>query len=322
MNRALVLFCTLALLGGALPAGAADGGLAYDAVSKFLPSVDANTVEPGDFAADYETASKVADAPPSHGGMLGRLQNQIAAAGGMMAALHNGMAERHFIAGTKERTDYPSLQKADIVDCSTRTITSLDLKAKTYTVTSLDAPVTHSSSGGHSAPGPSATDDGTKLAITIANHALGAKAVSGVSAQGYASDITMVATKANGDSSTSKMNLKEYISKTPRVSLVCSAGGHASTASLPGAGMMSQYTAMMAALGTKNSRFSFSSSGPALPAAQLPVFEAVGFTAGGSDRGASGQSGQLTVVTERGNVRAIGAADPVFSVPADFTKTN
>jgi hypothetical protein len=324
MNRVLVLFSMLALLSGALPAGAADGGQAYDAVSKFMPTTDVTTVEPGDFATDYATASKVPD-QPAHGGLFGHIQNQIAAAGGMMASLRNGMAEQVYVAGTKERTDYPALQHAEILDCGARTITELDLKAKTYTVTSLDAPVTHgAASGGHAAPGPSATDDGSKLAITIANRALGAKQVSGVATQGYASDITIVTTKPGTDGSTSKLNIKEYISKMPRVWLACNSSGHSSADSMPGAGVMSQYSAIMAAMATsKNSRFSFNSSGPAFPAAQLPLFEAVSFSGvRGTDRSASGQNGQLTIVTERGNVRSIGASDPVFSVPADFTKTN
>src|SRR5580704_8205403 len=184
-QRPLVILCVLALL-AALPAGAATSGLAYDSVSKFLTNKP--DIEPGDFDADFATASAIVTPPPNRGGLLGHVQNQLAQSMGSMAQIQNGLAERVAIAGPRERTDYISLQKADILDCTARTITELDLRAKTYTVESIDAPPpTQSTASRNNAPNPSATDDGTKIAVTVVNKALGPKQVGGVATDGYTS---------------------------------------------------------------------------------------------------------------------------------------
>ncbi len=99
----------------------------------------------------------------------------------LQALLQNGFAERHYVAGSKERIEQVSDQTATILDCAARTITTLDLRRKTYRVESLNASPAPSSSGKRSgAPQPRATDDGTNIAITIANTAL-ARATSAAS---------------------------------------------------------------------------------------------------------------------------------------------
>jgi len=60
-----------------------------------------------------------------------------------------------------------------------------------------------------------------------------------------------------------------------------------------------------------DSRFRVSQSGPPLPRGKLAMYDAFTF-------GTTGQG--MSFVTERGNVRAIGADDPAFSIPAGFTQ--
>jgi len=126
--------------------------------------------------------------------------------------------------------------------------------------------------------------------------------------------MTIVTTRGNGQSASSEMKILEYVSKYPRMSLVCRA--HGSTATAPAAAMaMAQYQMMQSAMYGTDQRFTITSSGPALPSKRLPLWEMMTTSAGqGSARG-----GGLSILTERGNVRSVRADDSIFSVPADFT---
>jgi hypothetical protein len=287
----------------ALPASAANG-LAFDSVNRFIMGTDTSSLAPGTFDADFQAASQ--PAPQSHGGMFGAMQN---AAAGMQGMMQHGTAERHYIAGSKERTDQVASQTATILDCSARTLTTMDLKAKTYRVVSLDQP-SSGSGGGSSKPAPRPTDDGSKVAIVVTNKALGAKDVSGQNTSGYSSDMKMTVTKANGETNTSDMSVTSYYTNMAQPRLSCY-GGRPSTAA-PQMSMLSSYqTAVNAMRDAKgNPRFTVSSSGPALPVGMLSMWDLVTF---------NGER-QASILTERGNVRSITDADSAFSVPSDFTK--
>ena len=125
-------------------------------------------------------------------------------------------------------------------------------------------------------------------------------------------------TPPNGDATTNTMHIKEYISKTPDVQLVCSPNGHGTNANSIGTNTLTNYTEMMhKAAAAKDSRFSYNASGPTFPSTLLAMFEAVTFTANGGQRGGSGQ---ITILTERANIHTVSPTDPIFSVPPDFTK--
>ena len=182
MKRTLVFFSILALMGAALPA-AADPGQAYDQITKFQPNADLATLEPGDFATDWQTASQPAPDQPSHGGMFGKMRDAIANAQGAMGAMQNGLAETHYVASDRERIDYPSRQSGTIIDCGARTITHLDLKAKTYYVISMDQPQPpRSGGGGVRAPGPA--PDGRWIQDIDHDRERGARAEAGVREHG------------------------------------------------------------------------------------------------------------------------------------------
>ena len=110
---------------------AAPNGLAWDSVTKVVTNADPSTLQPGSFDTDYAAA---AAAPPSGGGMAGQVKQ--------------GIAEQHYAAGSKDRTDNVAQQTATIVDCVARTITTLDLRRKTYNVVSMDQSASPSSGGG------------------------------------------------------------------------------------------------------------------------------------------------------------------------------
>jgi len=320
MKRSLVFAGTLALAWSLVPAVAATPppvpiGLAWDSVMKFAPSDSAN-FQPGTFDADYQTASQPVQAPPARGGLFGKLAASLDQAGAMAAAFKNGTAERHYIAGLKERTDSPSTQKATILDCGARTLTSLDLKAKTYTVVSLDAPRAPVSPGSsqRTAPESMPTDDGTRVTMTLLNKALGPRTIGPDSTDGYSSDMTVVTTRPNTASSTSTISNLDYFSNYPRASLVCAAPSSAAPTGTAGMGM-AQYQLMQRGLYGSDPRFTISASGPALPTKRLPLFEVMTMSGGQTGQARGG----LSILTERGNVRSIRADDPIFSVPADFT---
>jgi hypothetical protein len=258
--------------------------------------------------------------------MFAKMRNAMAQAQGAMGMMRTGLAEKHYVAGSKERIDLPAQQSATIADCGARTITHLDLKAKTYYVISLtQPPAPHVGGGSHPAPAPAAapSDDGTKVALTVVNTALGAKTVFGNTATGYASDITLITTKPGGDASTSKMNRKEYVSTSSRLWPNCSAAAQSGS----GMGFMSalrRYDELARGMATHDDpRLTVSSSGPTLPWT-LAYFEAFQFSGDNGEAGGghSGHGGAVSILIERNNIRSIGSDDPVFSAPADFTKVD
>ena len=300
------------------PASAANG-LAWDAVTKFVTSGDTSSLQPGTFTSDFQTASQP---PPSHGGMFAKIQN---AAEGAMASFKNGTAERHYVAGSKTRIDMVALQTATIVDCSARTLTTLDLKAKTYHVTSLDHPSTPSTSGGGpSGPEPRATDDGSKVALSVTTKSLGPKQIDAVNTNGYSSDMKVTVTKPGQTPQTSEMTTTGYYTGTPMPSASCREPGEVTSqqhagmsGGQMGGAMLANYAAAMRALHDSkgNPRFTVSASGPTLPIGTLSLWDLVTFPGQGSSEGHS-----FSLLTERGNVRTVTDSDPIFSVPSDFTQ--
>ena len=320
MKRLLVFVALSAMLVALAPASAAPvTGMSYDEVMKFSTG-DAAAVQPGDFESDFQTASQPAPPIKGGGGMfgLGAAVQQAAAA---MAMFKTGLATRHYIAGAKERVDYPAMQQATITDCDARTIAKLDLKNKTYTLVSLAQPKPTSVAGGHSSGGsaPSTSDDGSKIAIALTNQALGPRNVAGVTTDGYQSNVAMTVTRPNGDTGTSNMGMTEYLAKMAQISLVCPAAGMLG-ATGPAAMGMGQYASLMRAmsLSGKNPRFTMSATGPALPTNRFAMFLVVTF----SGQGRGGQSGTLAIATQRGHTASVRSDNSIFGIPSDFTKVS
>jgi hypothetical protein len=270
--------------------------------------------QPGDFTKDFQTAAQPPPAAPNAGGMFG-LGGMMAKAQAMGAMFANGFAERHYAAGSLLRVDNPSAQTATITDCKARTLTTLNLAAKTYRVESLDA-LAHGSSGGSSAsgqPAPQSSPDNTRMNIVLTTSALGSKTFGSTSADGYQSDMKITVIPENGDSKTMDMLMTTYYSATPEPSQSCS---HASSFAAMGRAAMSVglmqhvLTAMRTPKG--DPRFTVSASGPALPVGKLSLFTVFA---------PQSNKGGFTILTENGNVHSISDSDAsLFSIPAGFTK--
>lgn len=320
MKRSLVLISAVVAVAlfavSSLFAAAGPAGLAWDSVSKMAVTTDPSSLQPGSFDDDYAAASSVQ--PPAQGGgggLFGGLKQSLGMAENAQQMMQTGMAQRHYVAGSKERTDLVALQTATITDCVARTITTLNLRDKTYRVVSMDQPGGAAGAGGMG--GSAAKDDGTKIAIAVSNTALGARAVGGEQTNGYRSDMTFTETKPTGESHTQNADLVGYYTAFTRPFPHCTGAGAWSGDSIsPGQGMamMAAASKMMRELSAAgvDKRFSLTQSGPTLPFVNFSMFDAITFSA---------KNGQgATFVTERGHVRAIGANDPIFSIPSDFTQ--
>ncbi|HEY3674640.1 MAG TPA: hypothetical protein VGK84_01480 [Candidatus Tumulicola sp.] len=322
MKRRFLSIATLLALALAVQpamAPAASSGLAWDSVIKLVAGADPASLQPGSFDSDFATASAVqTEDQGGGGGIFGHLKQAMAMGKNAMQMFSNGLAEHHYVAGYKERTDQIAMQTATITDCSARTITTLDLRHKTYTVVSMDQPQS-SGGGSHSsdAPHPMASDDLSHLSISIKNTALGPRTVAGVPTQGYRSNTTMTATNAQGQTSTSKGQMIGYYAAYAMPSLSCRRFGSGSsmgpTPAQTAQGMQ-EYGRLTQALAASHidKRFSISQSGPSIPLGHFSLYDAVTF------QGQSGGGG-ASFETERGNVHSVSASDPIFSVPSDFT---
>jgi hypothetical protein len=298
----------LLLAGLPLAGAAAPNGLAWDSVTKIAMNADSSSLQPGSFDDDF-TAAAAQQSGQTGGGIFGKMKQAMA----MGQMMQTGFAEHHYVAGSKERTDHLATQTATIVDCVARTITTLDLRAKTYTVVSMDQPSTPGSGGGGGSSPRSGPSDNTHVSISVKNAALGPRTVAGQPTNGYRSDVTFTATDSSGESHGGSGGLLAYYSNYADPIPTCS-----SSPATPGAGgpaaMMAGYSRLMRALSASgtDSRFSITQSGPRLPLGMLAMYDAFTFS-GGQAQGA-------TFVTERGHVRSINANDPIFSVPSDFTQ--
>lgn len=323
MKRLLAVGVFLSSLAALLAAGlvapsqAATNGLAYDSVTRFKIGSEGVNPQPGTFDADFEQASQPRKSSGG-GGMFGKMKAAMEAASGMF---QTGIAQRHYIAGSRERTDDLAAQKATITDCSARTITTLDLAKKTYSVESMDKPLPTPGPEKAEKPGPAPTDDGTKFSMVVTTTALGPKKIGPDPTNGYNLDVKMTTTKPTGESQTSDMSMTSYYSNYANPHTTCTnRAGAGPAASGPGAGAMATYGAVMRGLvgGGKDARFKVSASGPPIPAGKLSLFDVFAPKAQGGE--GAGPSGGFGMVMERGNVRAVTDADPAFGIPAGFTK--
>ncbi len=317
MKRALALLAFAAMLGPALPAAAASG-ISYDSVTKFAMGSETSGLQPGNFDADFQTASQPQQEQPRRGGLFGGISAAISAATSAMSMFRTGFAERHYLAGAKERTDNLNTQTATILDCQARTLTTLNLKEKTYTVVSLDQPTPPAGGGRASRGQPPVADDNSKVAIDAKTRALGPRQIGADATDGYQADVTMTVTRSDGQTGTSQMSITEYLTKNPDYTLQCSRYGG-------GAGPMAalnSYALLKRAMSIKDSRFTITSSGPPLPSGRLSAFTMVTMSGSGNDSSGMHQGGSFTMMIERAHERSITSDDPVFSVPADFTKTS
>jgi hypothetical protein len=312
-SLALVAFAAFVVGAQVAPASAASSGLAYDSVTKFAPGGDTSSFAPGAFQSDFQAASQV-QAPSEGHGMFSGIGKAVAGAESAMRMLKTGTAERHYVAGAKERTDSLAAQSATILDCSARTLTTLDLAKKTYRVVSLDATSQPGAPGARGNPGPTPTDDGSKVAVALTNRSLGPKNVDGTPTNGYDSNVQMTVTKPGGEPHSFDMDMVAYYSGYAQPAPTCPRSPYATPGAAQSAAMLASYGLLQRALRTPGGdpRFSVTTNGPSAPRGKLSLFDLVTMKQQAQDRAG------FTIVSERGNVRSVSETDPVFSVPPGY----
>lgn len=306
-----------AVISSSLAAQAAPAGLAWDSVMRLAVNADPSTLQPGSFDDDFAAASAVQmPEQGSGGGFFNQMHQAMSMGKGLSQLMQTGFAEHHYVAGSKERVDELAMQTATITDCAARTITTLDLRKKTYKVVSMDQQTSAGSGGGGGGGGGSpahSNDNISHVAIAVTNTALGARTVGGLPTNGYRSDMSITVTRTSGESQTQNGQLLGYYSSYANPSIVCSRVG--APAGQTRMGMMARYAQLMQVLAAAgvDKRFSVQQSGPAIPLGQLAMYNALTFQGGGRGGGA-------TFVTERGHIRPLSPDDAAFSIPAGFTQ--
>lgn len=307
----------VAVMSPSLAAQGAPTGLAWDSVTRLTTNADPSTLQPGSFDDDFAAASAVQMPDQGSGsGFFAQMHQAMNMGKGLSQLMQSGFAEHHYVAGAKERVDQLAMQTATITDCAARTITTLDLRKKTYKVVSMDQPASSGSGGGGGGGGGSparSNDTISHVAIAVTNTALGARTVGGLSTTGYRSDMTITVTRTSGESTTQNGQLLGYYSTYANPSPSCSRSG--APAGPNRIGMMARYAQLMQVLAAAgvDKRFSVQQSGPAIPLGQLAMYSALTFEGGGRGSGA-------TFVTERGHIRPLPTDDAAFSIPAGFTQ--
>ena len=276
--------------GASIAAPAPTMGIAYDSLVRGAIGATASpSIPQSNFDDDYRTASQ----------------------GGPSQKLSTGIAIRAYLTPSKERTDYLNVQRATIIDCAAKTVTTLDLSAKTYSVHNFDRPYPSTQATSVFA----STFKDSKRTVAVATVALGPKTVKGVSADGYAVETSTTTTLASGRVMSSKANLTAYYTETRVPQLECpKARALAIAEGLPFGRTTALGPTVRNALQGANTNTTTVRQGPRAPTDRMPIFETWSMRMSTP----SGTPTSLTVLMECGHVRVIASDDPVFSIPSDF----
>jgi hypothetical protein len=229
-----------------------------------------------------------------------------------------------------ERVDDLSAQTATIRKCEMGQVYRLDLAKKTYSVYDpasepTPAPAAPAPRAARSREAPGAPQPpGTAVAdITTATKALGPLRIDNVPTAGYDSTASFAMTQATGScrNGGASITTQEYLSAINRP-IVSSCPIH--RAPVPESAN-DAVTPPETTTGGCRPTLAFHRSGPPVPAGKLSLYTLVSLSAAGASPApapTATQSASVGFLTERGNLKTLGAADAsLFSVPADFTKT-
>jgi hypothetical protein len=272
-------------------AAAPSDGLAYDSVVKYARG-DVSSLQPGSFQQDFDAAAAPApDLDPANtdlGGLVGNV-------GSLALLVQKGIAVRFYATASKERIDTPALQSGTIVDCTDHTLTKLDFGKKTFRTVPIAATAAPPGRGGPS------------VAFTFENTSLGTKTIDDLPADGYSSKVHVVVGGPKQSQQTVDMDMTAYYSAYDQPVSSCHSSAMAGMLGPAGNDILQR------ALEPSSSDASgVQTTGPRLPAGKLLLFGAVTV----KDIGLGGG----VMVMERGNIRKVADDDPIFSVPAGFTK--
>ncbi len=282
-------------------------GLAWNSVTKTVPNADAWSLQPGDFDLDFAIASNENLQIVGSGGVLGYSLDQLTAMGGNAATLlKSGFAENYYATNYKARIDQPTFHRATIVDCALQTVTTLDLRAKTFDVQPMER---------YGSP----LGDNLHLSLDLVNSALGNKRFAGIATDGYRSVVAITETKKDGDHTRSAKYIAYYTTyfneelACPTVDYVSNASHGDGFPSLRNVTRFANQLHQILADFAPGYHINVSQTGPPLPD-DFPLYEAI---SSGFD---PPYLGNAAFVVERGNLRIIRDDDAVFKVPRDFKR--
>jgi hypothetical protein len=299
-----VLFCVailLALVSPSTLSAQPSTGIAYDMVTKYATSnttslatsAAPDSYDPSTFEADYTAATQ--------------------------AGSHSGSIVRMYMAPSKERFDMGNV--ASIVDCTAKTLTTLDLLKKRYTVKSLGAgaALPQPSASPAEAPFPIGALGDMKSTTTEDTRALGRREVGGRSVDVYE-------TTEDGTMSFSAVTMTMHSVATRYYDAETM---HAVEPSCGGKGSIAAFSAVTGGIGLPlgqllghsqdvSSNFKVTKTGISLPSESEHMLLYSKAVATIQDA-AMAMTMTVTTIAEVGHIRSITDADPAFTVPSDFT---
>jgi hypothetical protein len=268
----------------------ATAGVAYDTVLKLVPA----PIPPFralDFSADFKA---------------GMTPN-----GSCMPSV-----VRRYVTPERERIDEVCKDEATIVDCATRSVTSLDLQRRQYVRTSLDV-ASDDLTGAVAAD--LARGDSTST-IDVERDARGTRTSDGARTDEYAVVWRQAITSGGTSLGTRDSWTYEFL-PVPLPGLACidAAAPWLSRYGAPqryAPELQGYFEARLRKVAKLvGTRYQLTENGPALPDWRIPLYAAGEHDQTQSDAPPFTYHFEI----ESGNVRAIRSDDPVFSVPADFT---
>jgi hypothetical protein len=230
-----------------------------------------------------------------------------------------------------ERVEDTVTQTATIRKCDIGQVVYLDLAKKTYTVydpNSEPAPAAAPVAASRRSRGPAAATapapPGTAIAdISATTRALGTQRIENIPAAGYESIASFATTQSTGSCRDGGASIRttEYLSAMNRPTVTSCPVRRAPVPETAN----DVVTPPENQTGGCRPTLTFHHSGPPVPADKLSLYTLVSMNghAGATPAPApSGQPGGIGFLTERGNVRTVGATSvALFSIPADFVKS-
>jgi len=257
------------------------------------------------------------------------VQNSLGAQfSGLAAAAHSFLTPhlmRYAYWNGWERVEDVAAQTATIRMCDVGMVIHLDLAAKTYAVydpraepTPAPGPVPRAGRGRQPQPGEPQSPGTAVVSLTEATRSLGALTIENQRATGYDTTTTFASTQSTGSchDGSATIDSMQYLSTIARpVVNLCPVRRPAlpttateAVAPPPSGGCRPAFTA--------------SRTGPTPPSNRLALYSLVTFGAGNGATPAPGAGSGLGFLTERGNLKPLGAADAgLFSAPQGYTKS-
>jgi len=324
--------------------------IGYDEISRMI-APPASPPPPGSFQADYQLAlggtsvptaaeSTPTPAPRRHGlgGLIGAISNPMQGIGGpsgpggpggppgmggqgmqMMNMMQHGHVVRYTFYWSKnwEREDDPVAKTATITKCPQHQIIHLNLAQRTYSIDDTSA-----TPCGTTAPtqmmgprGGASTQPGTvDMTFKSTSQNLGRKTLDGIATNGSSRDFDMMMSNATGSCTNGQFGMTTivYVSGIRKQRAYCPLSMPKYVASSP--------REAMASGGCKPR---FRSGGTSNPMSDTSQFLEM-YMLTTMHQGAAGTRGGFSQLLERGNVDWYykPQADPLFEIPAGFTKAS